>query len=171
MRRVWGLIIRAVVLLMAVGVPSAGCTNACPAIGWVNSVTVELSGDVSRVDSVQLCADGRCSELSPEPGTAAPRVVETMPPGPTAPVTKPATPVMAPFYAARVDAGTWSFTVNMSSPNHVTARALSVAGEVLVEKDADLEWKRVGGSAQCGGPSETPPIQLTVPGGQDRVQS
>lgn len=85
--------------------------------------------------------------------------------GPTTPVTQQTPPVLAPFYAARVDADTWSFVVNTSSPNRVTARALSAAGEVLIEKDADLEWRRMGGSAQCGGPSKTPPIQLAVPGG------
>ncbi len=77
------------------------------------------------------------------------------------PVTPPA---VAPFYAERIDADTWRFTVNMSSPDHVTAKVLTAAGEVLIEKEADLEWKRVGGSAQCGGPSEAPPIELTLPG-------
>ncbi len=72
---------------------------------------------------------------------------------------------MAPFYAERIDADTWRFAVNMSSPDHVTAKALTASGEVLAEKEADLEWKRVGGSAQCGGPAQAPPIDLVVPGG------
>jgi hypothetical protein len=166
MGRVRGLIVRAAVLLLAVCVPAAGCANACPAIGWINSVTVELAGDVSRVATVQLCVAGGCSELSPEPGTAAPRIVETMPLGPTAPVTYGAAPSMAPFYAEQIDARTWRFTVNMSSPDRVTAKALTAGGEVLIAKETDLEWKRVGGSAQCGGPSDVPPIKLTVPNGE-----
>jgi hypothetical protein len=141
----------------------AGCSNVCPAIGWVNAVTVELAGNVARVDAVQLCADGACSELRPEPGTAAPRIVVTMPLDATAPVTPDVQPIMAPFYAARIDADTWRFTVMMSSPDHVTAKALSATGEVIAVKDADLDWKRVGGSAQCGGPSEASPVLLTVP--------
>jgi hypothetical protein len=164
MGRVWGLIVRPAVLLLAVCAPVAGCSTACPAIGWVNSVTVELTGDVSQVATVQLCADGACSELRPEPRTAEPRIVVTTPLDPTARVTRQAPPAMAPFYAERIDAGTWRFTVNMSSPDHVTARVLTSAGEVLIEKDTDLEWKRVGGSAQCGGPSEAPPLELTMPG-------
>jgi hypothetical protein len=72
---------------------------------------------------------------------------------------------MAPFYAERVDADTWRFTVNLNSPDHVTAKALTATGAVLMEKEADLEWKRVGGSAQCGGPSVAPPIEIVVPGG------
>lgn len=165
MRSVWGLVVRPAVLLLGVCLPVAGCVNACPAVGWVNSVTVELAGDVPRVGAVQLCADGSCSELFPEPGNAAPRVVSTMPLGPTAPVTPEAPPSMAPFYAEQVDADTWRFTVNLSSPDHVTAKALTATGVVLIEKEANLEWKRVGGSAQCGGPSEVPPIELVVPGG------
>lgn len=165
MRRVWGLLVRPAVLLSGVCLPVASCTNACPAIGWVNSVTVELAGDVSRVGDVQLCADGACSELRPEPETAAPRVVTTMPVGATAPVTPKTPPSMAPFYAEQVDADTWRFTVNMRSPNRVTAKVLAAGGEVLIEMGADLEWKRVGGSAQCGGPSEAPPIGLVIPGG------
>lgn len=70
---------------------------------------------------------------------------------------------MALFHAQRIDADTWRFTLNMSSPDRVTAKVLSDMGEVLTEKETDLEWKRVGGSAQCGGPAEAPPIHLTVP--------
>lgn len=162
MRRVWGLLVRPAVLMLAVSVPVASCSTACPAIGWVNTVTVELGGDLMRVDTVQLCADGACSELSPEPGTAAPRIVVTTPLDATAPVTPDVQRTMAPFYAERIDADTWRFTVMMASPDHVSAKALSATGEVLAEKDADLDWKRIGGSAQCGGPSEASPVELTV---------
>lgn len=163
MRRVWGLIVRPAVLMLAVCIPVAGCSTVCPAIGWVNSITVELAGDVSRVDTVRLCADGACSELRPVPGTPAPRIVVTTPLDATAPVTPNVQPTMAPFYAARIDAYTWRFTVSMSSPDHVTAKALSPTGAVIAEKEADLDWKRVGGSAQCGGPAEASPVLLAVP--------
>lgn len=163
MRRVWGLIVLQAVLMLAVCIPVAGCSTACPAIGWVNSITVELAGDVSRVDAVQLCADGACSEVRPEPGTAAPRIVVTTPLDARASPTLEAQPTMAPFYAERIDADTWRFTVNMSSPDHVTAKALTSKGVVIAETDADLDWKRVGGSAQCGGPMEASPVLLTVP--------
>jgi hypothetical protein len=72
---------------------------------------------------------------------------------------------MAPFYAEQVDADTWRFTVDLRSPDHVTAKALTATGVVLIEKAANLAWKRVGGSAQCGGPSDVPSIELAVPGG------
>lgn len=163
MRKMWGLIVRPAVLMLAVCIPVAGCSNVCPAIGWVNSVTVELSGDVSRVGTVQLCADGACSELRPEPGTAVPRIVVTTPLDAKASPTPEAQPAMAPFYAERIDADTWRFQVNMSAPDHVSAKALSSTGEVIAETDADLDWRRVGGSAQCGGPVEASPVRLVVP--------
>ncbi len=151
--------------MLAVYIPVAGCSIACPAIGWVNSVTVELAGGVARVDTMQLCADGACSELRPEPGTAAPRIVVTTPLEARASPTPEVQPTMAPFYAERIDADTWRFTVNMSSPDHVTAKALSSTGEVIAETDADLDWKRVGGSAQCGGAVVAPAVVLTVANG------
>lgn len=82
---------------------------------------------------------------------------------PTAPVTPEVQRTRAPFYAERVDTDTWRFTVNMSTPDRVTAKALSVSGELLAEAAADLDWKRTGGSAQCGGPSGSSPVGLTVP--------
>jgi len=115
------------------------------------------------VDAVQRCAEDACSELRQGPGTAVRRIVVTMPLDARASPTPEAQPTMAPFYAEWIDADTWRFTVNMSSPDHVTARALSSTGEVIAEKDADLDWKRVGGSAQCGGPAEASPVQLSVP--------
>lgn len=162
MGRVWGLIVRPAVLLLAVCMPVAGCSYACPAVGWVNSVTVELAGDLSRVDTVQLCSEGACSDLRPEP-TVAPRIIVTHSLNPTAPVTPDVQPTMAPFYAERIDADTWQFTVSMSAPDHVTAKALSAAGGVLAETQTDLVWQRVGGSAQCGGPAKAQPVMVTVP--------
>lgn len=164
MGRVWGLVVRPVVLILAVSVPSAGCSNACTAIGWVNTITVELDGDVSGVNMVQLCDGAECSEPSPPSAAAAPRTMAPLASlNPTAPVTPDVQRTQAPFYAEQVDTDTWRFMVNMSTPDQVTAKALSAAGDILAEQSADLDWKRMGGSAQCGGPSESSPIRLSVP--------
>ncbi|SEO18668.1 hypothetical protein SAMN05216281_1563, partial [Cryobacterium luteum] len=32
----------------------------------------------------------------------------------------------------------------------------------LAERDVTLNWVRVGGTEQCGGPAETDPITLTI---------
>jgi hypothetical protein len=52
-------------------------------------------------------------------------------------------------------------------PDRVTAKALTATGVVLIEEAANLAWKRVGGSVQCGGPSDVPSIELVVPGAYD----
>lgn len=164
MARVWGLVVRPVVFILAVSVPAAGCSNACTAIGWVNAVTVELDGDLSQVSTVQLCDGAECSELSPGAATTAPRTMAPLASlNPTARATPDVQRTQAPFYAEQVDNNTWRFMVNMSTPDHVTAKALSATGDILAEQSADLDWKRTGGSAQCGGPSGASPVRLTVP--------
>ncbi len=164
MKRVWGLIVRQAVLVLAVCVPVSSCSTACPAIGWVNSVTVELAGDVSSVDTVQLCDGDSCSQLAPQAAPSATRSISpTLSVDPSAPFTPEPQRTSAPFYATRIDAGTWRFSVMMGSPDRVSAKALSASGEVVAETEADLDWKRVGGSAQCGGPSEASPVKLTIP--------
>jgi hypothetical protein len=170
MKRVWGLVVRPAVLILAISIPVAGCSNVCPAIGWVNTVTVELEGETSRVSILQLCEGAACSELAPGPAPSALRSVMPSPFEPSATAPPPTgTPspqrTMAPFYGQQIDADTWRFTVMMGSPDHVRVKAISDAGVVLIEEEARLEWKRVGGSAQCGGPSEASPIRLTVTAG------
>lgn len=51
----------------------------------------------------------------------------------------------------------------MTAPENVTVRALDTAGEVLTEEEFALEWRRVGGSEECGGPGEAGPVTLVVP--------
>ena len=48
----------------------------------------------------------------------------------------------------------------MVSPETVAVAVLGPDGAVLAELTADLEWARVGGSAECGGPHEA---TVTVP--------
>ena len=44
--------------------------------------------------------------------------------------------------------------LDMSSPGTVEVTVLDAQGEVLTEREADLDWRRVGGSEECGGPAE-----------------
>lgn len=48
----------------------------------------------------------------------------------------------------------------MVQPGEVTARALSADGEILASTETGLEWTRVGGSEQCGGPMRATSILL-----------
>jgi hypothetical protein len=50
----------------------------------------------------------------------------------------------------------------MSAPKAVTVRASSADGTVLAERKVTLEWTRVGGTEQCGGPMEAPVVRLRV---------
>ena len=68
-----------------------------------------------------------------------------------------------PFHSRRVDQDTWVFTVSSGDPAKVAVKALAADGTVLAEQEHDLVWTMVGGTAQCGGPVTTPPIQLLVP--------
>ena len=44
--------------------------------------------------------------------------------------------------------------LDMSSPGTVEVTVLDAQGEVLAEREADLDWRRVGGTEECGGPGE-----------------
>ena len=48
----------------------------------------------------------------------------------------------------------------MATPDSADVTVLGPDGGVLAEVDADLDWVRVGGSAECGGPHEA---TVTVP--------
>jgi hypothetical protein len=49
-----------------------------------------------------------------------------------------------------------------ATPDSVTLVVRDAAG-VLAEHEADLDWTRVGGSAECGGPSEADAIVVPAP--------
>lgn len=155
----WGIL--GLLAAVTVGVvPTTGCSiNACPAIGYVSSLTVNIEGNVAAVSDVTVCDETRCSE--PEPTAASPvpkkTVVTEFSPEPQPTVTYP------PFHSRREDQDTWVFTVSHGDPAKVAVRALAADGTVLAEQEHDIVWTRVGGTEQCGGPVTTPPILLSVP--------
>ena len=56
--------------------------------------------------------------------------------------------------AVPVADGSAEVWLDMSSPSTVQVAVLDAQGEVLAEREADLDWRRVGGTAECGGPTE-----------------
>ena len=115
--------------------PVAGCANACTAVGWFDELEVEVTGSgAEEVDRLEVCFDGSCfSSGANDPDEAGPR----------------------PDTVAVARSGTgWTVTTSMQTPDTVQLRASSESGEVLTEHTVDLSWKRVGGSARCGGPHE-----------------
>ena len=111
-----------------------GCAPApvaCPAIGWVNSLTVEVTGQTSSVERVQLCTQEGCA-----PG----RDVDSSSP-------------LSLIAVTEREGNTWTFATDMLSLEEVTIRALGSDGSIVSEESVRPDWKRVGGSEQCGGPS------------------
>ena len=110
-----------------------GCVPfACPAIGWSNTLTVQLDGDTTAVDQVQLCTEEGCAPAS-----------DADPSGSLGWITVEDT-----------DGESWTFSLGMSRLEQVTVRTLAADGTVLSDTDVTPEWVRVGGSEQCGGPGE-----------------
>jgi len=112
-----------------------GCTSlpsACSAVGWSNSLTVELEGDTSGVSQVQLCTEDGCAPAR-----------DIDPSGP-----------LGQISVARQAGGTWSFSTGMTNLDALTVRTIAADGAVISETEVTPEWVRVGGSEQCGGPGK-----------------
>lgn len=141
--------------LLAAGtlaVTAAGCAPGgvvCPAIGWTNEAEVRTTGDaeaVARVAWVRWCDDLACSRSAEEPRD-------------------PDASATALEHVAVADGpGTWTVRLSMSAPEAVTLTAFAADGTALTTADVALEWTRVGGSAQCGGPAVAGPVDLPIPG-------
>lgn len=131
----------------------------------MNTVRIELNGNAGSVAGIELCADGVCAASAPvqqvpdEPlrlATVIPKDSATSAPAPT--------DIPLLFSISRIDERTWQISLDMATPERLTLRAVSATGEVLAERDVALEWRRVGGSEQCGGPSDAGPVSLDIPG-------
>lgn len=149
-----------VALLMTVVV--TGCSTACPAIGWINSVSIHLNGNVRDVAVLELCADGECATSAPLPQESE-ESLRVVRPEELATVSSERPPGPSLFSILRVDERNWRASVGMTTPETVTVRALSSTGQVLAEREVPLEWRRVGGTEQCGGPGEAGPADLDIP--------
>ncbi|MGU3646224.1 hypothetical protein ACLBXX_14750 [Microbacterium sp. C23T] len=111
-----------------------GCVPApfaCPAIGWTNSLTVELAGDTSSVATMQLCTKDGCA------------------PGPNLDSSNP----LSLIALVDRDGDAWVFSTDMLALEEITVQTLAADGSVLWETRVSPDWERVGGTEQCGGPS------------------
>lgn len=151
--------------MLLVGVTLTGCTmttpGVCTAVGWINHVSVQLTGSSGDVAAIEMCADGVCVSSTPLPHSDEPLHVLT----PEELATYSPTPTvipLSPFTISQLDDEHWRISLDMGAPETITLRALSSTGVVLAEEDFPLEWQRVGGSEQCGGPGEAGPVTLDI---------
>ncbi len=102
---------------------------ACSAVGWTNTIVV--TGPAEGVTAVDLCDDRGCGA----DGASRADLSGIQPPS--------------------VDGADWTFSLpDMSTPDVVSVRATRADGTVIVRDGVAVEWTRVGGSEQCGGPGE-----------------
>lgn len=134
------LAVLAAAALLAPALTACTGPRVCPAIGWSNQLRVHLAGDIAAVDRVSFCAGAECT-----------------PPPPTS----PATP-MPGFDGSATRAGdVWTLQLGMTTPRSGRLAAYDSDGAQLLERRVALSWKRVGGTAACGGP-ERADASLTV---------
>ena len=142
-----------------------GCTGewdrVCTAIGYIDSLSVELTGDASQVVEVRLCdVDGECSHLAggTQPVEASPSPRDNG----VSPTASPAQIVdELSLYTASGSDNSWSFRI-FNKPESGTITAYYADGSVAAEATADFEWKQVGGTTECGGPAEAGPIVIAL---------
>lgn len=133
-------------LFIAVG--GSGCMSsvpptACTLIGYFSTVEIVLEGpDAAEAERIALCTELGCSvpvsEATPAP-TAGPL-----------------------FTLTELGGGRWRIEFHADAPEEATIRVLAGDGTELGRSTTQLEWRRVGGSKECGGPQEAGPIIVDV---------
>jgi hypothetical protein len=163
------LMAAAVALPLTLGLVSCASPNVCPAIAWSNSLTVSLNGAVESVDVVEFCVENTCSVPAPRSAPSTSRIpggtpdAGAVPPRSSEAATSLDSPKgRSPFIASKADDRTWRFQLMMRTPEMAVIRARTAEGQVLAEREVPLQWTRVGGSRQCGGPSTAAPVTLNL---------
>jgi hypothetical protein len=119
----------AVAAALAVSACAAGAGTVCPAIGWSNTLTVGLADDWPPVDGGSLVIE--CSSRCGLMPTSTDEPDEL-----SVPLTGKSTVVQ----------------LDMTSPDAVVITVLGADGTELAQLGTDLDWRRVGGTEECGGP-------------------
>lgn len=95
-----------------------GAERVCPAVGWSNTLVVELDPAWPELDGAAVRVAGGYSGAAPLTGRSA------------------------------------EVQLDMSVPDTVVVTVLDARGAVLTDAETEPEWRRVGGTAECGGPAE-----------------
>ncbi|MCA0143375.1 hypothetical protein [Blastococcus sp. LR1] len=110
----------------------SGCVDggtACTDIGWHNELVVEFAEGWPPVEG------GVTIECQPAcyTGVLVDREAATVDPA---------------------DGGPATALLDMTTPDSVVVRVLGPDGTALTEVEADLDWRQVAGTEECGGPHE-----------------
>jgi hypothetical protein len=126
-----GWLVSLVALLAACAVLPA---RACPAIGYSSTVIVRLADDWPPGEdrTVTVDCEGSCVDFYPEGGDDQ----------------------LSASLTGRNVAFLWH-----GGSDHVVVTVHDSEGPVT-QVDADLDWRRIGGTAECGGPMEA---TVTIP--------
>lgn len=126
-------------LLTALLAACSGTPHACPATGWSNQLRVHVTGDTAGVERVTFCSGASCT-----------------------PPASPATPAPGTMSTTTRAGEVWTISIDMTTPSTGHLAAFDAAGTRLVDQRVTLAWKRVGGTAECGGP-ERAEVELRMP--------
>ena len=121
----------AAAIILSLSILVSGCgTTMCPAIGWFNTVNVQL--DVSDAARIELCAEAKCTSHGDHQDAQE----------------------STPYSVERVSESSWKVRLGMSTPDHAVIRAFSPSDHLLARERVTLDWARVGGTEECGGPHQ-----------------
>lgn len=136
-----GGFVAGLVALVLAAVSVSGLEQACPAIGWGSQLFVELAVDRPTARAVQVECPAPCGLPVPMPEPGAPE--------PTGPESA----------TVELTGSTATVSFVLGAPDLITLRVLDGGGAVLTAAEVDLDWIRVGGTVECGGPHEA---QVTI---------
>lgn len=128
---------------LSIVVGGAGCVPACPTTGYFSTFEIVLEGsDAAEAERVALCTELGCSVP----------VSETTP-----------APAAGPLYTLTELGGErWRIDFIAGAPEEATIAVFAEDGTELGRSTTRLEWRRVGGSEECGGPREAGPVVVDV---------
>lgn len=124
-----------VVLLCGAATGTTGCVTACPAIGYISAVVVNVSA-FPEVAAVQFCVEAACSPAPGEDATSSTNM----------------------YAATPQEDGTWSLAFDLSTPEVVDIRLFDAQGGLVHESEESISWTHSEGV--CPGPSTAEPLVL-----------
>jgi hypothetical protein len=124
----------AVALLLGGLLGTPGCAVSCPAIAYLNTVTLDTSA-FPEASSVQFCVETECTPAPGEPENSG-----------------------SLLSAEPGEDGHWSLMLDMRAPEEILIRVLDARGAIIHESEEPISWTFTEGS--CPGPATAEPVVL-----------